>query len=202
MSASNEPPELSELEQARWAAARSLISGLALSSADRNVDTEAVEATVAQLRQIDVDLARVRDAIHLPEDAVDYAGALTAVLRRIPDGWGRWIDCEAGWYGLVAELDAALSQLDADYSVLQVKEKFGTLRYYFATETTDDDMRVRFDELVRCANEQSAVTCERCGGRGVLNRTAGGWLKTLCGRCADRIAELGGSRYRSIQPED
>lgn len=123
MGARNDPAELSELERARWVAARSAVGGLARSTADGGLDTEAVEATVEQLRQIDVDLARIRDAIHLPDDAGDYAEALTALLGRIPDGWGRWIDCDAGWYAILADLEAKLSALDCDYTVLQVNEK-------------------------------------------------------------------------------
>jgi hypothetical protein len=201
VNATDEPPQLNELEQARWAAARSAIGGLVQSVADGRLDTEDVEATVGQLRQINLDLARIRDAINLPNDAGDYAAALGTLLRRIPTGWGRWIDCEAGWYPILADLEAKLSTLDPDYTVLQIKEKFGTLRFYCATEANDDDARRRFDELVRRAEQDSATTCERCGAPGVLNSTAGGWLKTLCAACAEQIANAGGSAYRPIEPE-
>jgi hypothetical protein len=201
VSATDEPPQLSELEQARWAAARSAIGGLAQSLADGRLDTEAVEATVGQLRQINVDLAKIRDAIHLPNDAAEFAGALTALLRRIPNGWGRWIDCEAGWYPILADLETTLSAVDPDYTVLQIKEKFGTLRFYCATEASDDDGRRRFDELVGRAEQNSAATCERCGAPGAIHSTASGWLKTLCAPCAEQIANAGGSAYRPIEPE-
>jgi len=51
-------------------------------------------------------------------------------MMRIPDGWGRCISCDAGWYPIIVELDAALANLDPNYEVQQVKEKYGTLRYY------------------------------------------------------------------------
>jgi hypothetical protein len=123
------------------------------------------------------------------------------VLRRIPDGWGRWIDCDAGWYAILVDLDAKLSRLDPDYTVLQIKEKFGTLRFYCTTQAADNDARVRFDELVHRAERESAATCERCGRPGVLSSTRGGWYKTLCGRCADEPVASGGSTYRPMHRE-
>ena len=54
----------------------------------------------------------------------------------------------------------------------QVKEKFGTLRFYY---TGGDDV---IDGMVRMAESMSAVTCEQCGSPG----TTGGqwWISTLC----------------------
>jgi hypothetical protein len=34
------------------------------------------------------------------------------------------------WYDLVSKLDDDLKAIDSDYTVVQVKEKFGGLRYY------------------------------------------------------------------------
>jgi hypothetical protein len=54
----------------------------------------------------------------------------------------------------------------------QVKEKFGTLRFYYSG---GDDI---IDGMVRMAESMSAVTCEECGSPGT--RTTGGWIRTLC----------------------
>lgn len=78
------------------------------------------------------DLAVIRDSLHVPDDAGQYAPHLERILRRIPDGWGRWISCDAGWYPLVIVCDQGLADLAPSYEVLQVKEKFGGLRYYFS----------------------------------------------------------------------
>ena len=72
-----------------------------------------------------------RDAIHLPNDAGQYEQALTAILNRIPNGWGRWISCDKGWYSIITKLDRDLAGICPEYEVHQVKEKFGVLRYYF-----------------------------------------------------------------------
>jgi hypothetical protein len=37
------------------------------------------------------------DALHIPADAGQHAAALEKILRRIPDGWGRWISHDSGW---------------------------------------------------------------------------------------------------------
>jgi hypothetical protein len=54
----------------------------------------------------------------------------------------------------------------------QVKEKFGTLRFYY---TGGDD---EISGMVRMAESMSGVTCEECGSPG---ETKGqGWVVTLC----------------------
>ncbi len=67
-----------------------------------------------------------------PDSLEDFVNAdITAILQRIPKTWGREIRCAKGWYPLIGALDKELSALCPDYELHQVKEKFGTLRYYF-----------------------------------------------------------------------
>ena len=54
----------------------------------------------------------------------------------------------------------------------QVKEKYGTLRFYY--NGGDDTI----DGMVRMAEAMSAVTCETCGASG--KTLYGGWIRTLC----------------------
>ena len=54
----------------------------------------------------------------------------------------------------------------------QVKEKYGTLRFYY--DGGDDTI----DGMVRMAEAMSAVTCEVCGAPG--KTLGGGWIRTLC----------------------
>jgi hypothetical protein len=62
------------------------------------------------------------------------------------------------------------------FSVRQVKEKFGTLRFYC-------NMNDVIDKHVRLAERLSAHTCEVCGKIGELNINCG-WYSTLCKDCA------------------
>jgi hypothetical protein len=59
----------------------------------------------------------------------------------------------------------------------QVKEKYGTLRFYYAG---GDDM---IDGMVSMAEAMSERTCETCGAPGKLRTD--GWLKTLCDHHAE-----------------
>lgn len=55
---------------------------------------------------------------------------------------------------------------------MQVKEKFGTLRFYYSG---GDDV---VSGIERMADSMSAVMCEECGAPGRSRR--GGWIRTLC----------------------
>jgi hypothetical protein len=80
---------------------------------------------------LDVDYQQLLNAVHVPEDTGEHVEALRGILLRIPDGWGRWISCDRGWYPLLVELDGQLRALLPNYVLHQVKEKFGGLRYYW-----------------------------------------------------------------------
>ncbi|MHA6507964.1 hypothetical protein [Tessaracoccus sp. Y1736] len=177
-------PELTETERAGWKALGSSYRALAEAAAKGDLTEEDVGATLAQTGQIELDPARFTDALHVPEDAGAYAEALEGLLRRIPDGWGRWISCDAGWYPLIVDLDAAMAAIWPTYVVQQVKEKFGSLRFYFDAEGLPLEVprHRRLDALLRDAEERSLRTCEVCGADAVLCRRRG-WLKTLCAGC-------------------
>ena len=59
----------------------------------------------------------------------------------------------------------------------QVKEKFGTLRFYYSG---GDDA---IDGMVRMAESMTGVTCEECGNVG--ERRGGGWVHTYCTPCEE-----------------
>jgi hypothetical protein len=64
---------------------------------------------------------------------------------------------------------------------IQVKEKFGTLRFYYGGG--DDVVR----GIGRMAESMSAVTCETCGAPGVTR--SGGWIQTLCDTHAEEAGK-------------
>ena len=138
---------------------------------------EELAAAIEAVRQIPIDRDRMLNALRVPDDAGAYEAALRALLERIPDGWGRWIGCGAGWYPILARLEQQLNELDPDYQVHQIKEKFGTLCFYWEGDIPNGDA------IVGEAEAESARTCELCGSLGNL-RTKAGWLKTLCDHCA------------------
>lgn len=96
------------------------------------------------------------DAMHIPADAGEYEQDIVELLARIPQGWGRWISCEAGWYPLIAALGADLAIVDPDYEIHQIKEKFGMLRFYAET-SLEGELGERFDALIEAAERAARL---------------------------------------------
>lgn len=101
--------------------------------------------------------------------------------------WG--FQCHIGWYQLLRDLSLAislqaskegLSPEAGNYPVpTQIKEKFGSLRYYMRHSTPE------IQRLVRDAENRSEMTCEMCGMAGELINN-GGCVATLCQPCRSR----------------
>ena len=95
---------------------------------------------------------------------------------------GGWYGCivNDGWKDIVLKTDAQLAFMDPDYKINQVKEKFGTLRYYFETEKVGIELEIMY-AIASYAERLSASTCERCGRYGELCGES--WVVTLCTKC-------------------
>ena len=101
--------------------------------------------------------------------------------------WG--FECGDGWFNILDQLMSNIQHhidwnnknFEKGYkqykqvpqvTLDQVKEKFGTLRFYY---TGGDDV---IGGMVRMAESMSAVTCEQCGNPGTVGGQ--GWISTLC----------------------
>lgn len=87
------------------------------------------------------------------------------------------IECGDGWFGIIWDLCEAVerevkTKNIEGFEVVQVKEKFGGLRFYCDNSTHE------ILELVRIAEEKSYKTCEVCGKPGKVRNN--GWISTLC----------------------
>lgn len=99
-----------------------------------------------------------------------------------------WFECDDGWGPLIAELETQLKALSPDYTISQVKEKFGGLRYYATPGDVDEETSKQFRALINQAEAKSYEICECCGQPGQLSRRGKhGWYKTLCSTCAERM---------------
>lgn len=101
------------------------------------------------------------------------------LVRRVPAGQG-WsgITVGKGWAPIVLDADAELAELDPDYEIYQVKEKFGGLRFYCSLGSDESS------EIIARAEARAARTCEDCGSvRDVSTVLIRGWVRTLCGQC-------------------
>ena len=85
-----------------------------------------------------------------------------------------------GWSEILNDLCDKLIAIDDSIEVLQVKEKYGLLRYYIGGVESG-----KFDKIHRLidkAENESSKTCEECGSKDNVE-TKGGWLLTLCDKC-------------------
>lgn len=86
-----------------------------------------------------------------------------------------------GWHAILTNLFDELSQLREEarrpFHIVQVKEKFGTLRVYLSHPT--DATNAAIDR----ASRLSAGICEFCGVPSTI-RNRDGWFTTQCDPCA------------------
>jgi hypothetical protein len=122
---------LEGIDRERWETVKSQGAAISKAARDGSLDGETLAGGMAALTQVPLDMSKVLNAVHVPDNAGVHAAGLERMLRRIPDGWGRWVRCDAGWYGLLVELDERIAALLPEYEIHQMKEKFGTLRFYW-----------------------------------------------------------------------
>lgn len=105
---------------------------------------------------------------------------ISHVYDRFGDGWPARIDCDSGWYQLICDLDKELVDIDPNYMIVQIKEKFGLLRFYYHTETKRGRL---MDSIVSQYEKMSGSICEISGEPGVL-MSKNGYYRTLSMRHA------------------
>lgn len=95
-----------------------------------------------------------------------------------------------GWWPIVNALHSTIEALAPGTKILQIKEKFGGLRYYYSLpDDTPDLVRTTAHVMVEAAEALSYRTCEWCGEPGSL-RNQHHWYVTLCDKhAAERMAQ-------------
>jgi hypothetical protein len=95
--------------------------------------------------------------------------------------WG--FRCHDGWFDIITELTEEIARIvggperTPDLRVVDVKEKFGGLRYY--VRHVPDKHALAIAEAKQRAEERSFETCEVCGRPGRLVQSDGYW-HTAC----------------------
>ena len=149
--------------------------------------------------------------------------------------WG--FECSGGWYELLRDCCKQITDkykkagIEIDFVPVQVKERFGTLRFYYEFEDAplkiaafdfigsvsvrfepkneaDDEIKKNFRHdiatIVRAAEERSKHTCEICGKKGIIRNDLG-WVRTLCYECYDariKAIEKNKEKRADKKPED
>ena len=92
-----------------------------------------------------------------------------------------WGFPEDGWLKLIDRLSQRITKLDPKGTIqaVQVKEKFGGLRFY--TGPVPAEISEKVFKLISVAEEKSFHICQECGKKGRM-RNDSGWYVTLCER--------------------
>jgi hypothetical protein len=119
------------------------------------------------------------------QEFIEYEAYSKRMQERFPKMYGGKYGGFAigkGWYPLIEELSYTIqSHIDSKQKqgedcpqvvVQQVKEKFGTLRFYY---NGGDEF---IHGAVWLAESMTSKLCEECGGLG--KQRNGGWVRTLC----------------------
>lgn len=102
---------------------------------------------------------------------------------RVGEGWADLV--EKCWNILIAQEEPQL---------IQVKEKFGGLRFYCTFKSTGHGGEI-FDQI-GAIETQSFDVCEFCGDGGKPRRQRH-WVKTLCDDCDARYDEIRKKRWEN-----
>jgi len=81
-----------------------------------------------------------------------------------------------GWAPLIDRIYDAADEIGVQMTILQVKEKFGGLRFYFAAH---QDVYESIEKVVDECEAESFKICEVCGKPGEA-RTKDYWISTTC----------------------
>lgn len=97
------------------------------------------------------------------------------------------VECGEGWNKLIQPLFDYIENYNQDKAkdeqikILQVKEKFGSLRFYTNFTTSE------LNKMEEDAEDKSYHTCEICGSTENIGHTIG-WITTLCHNCVKENA--------------
>lgn len=131
--------------------------------------------------------------------------------------WG--LECGDGWFSIIDCLCSVIQRtaenlkhrwsdkcpdLVFDVKAEQVKEKFGSLRFYISIESNEKDLALSPEDApmlaadikrgiesiygaISMAESMSARTCESCGAAGTIDGNY--WLRCRCEECKDSTRE-------------
>ena len=96
------------------------------------------------------------------------------------------VECDKGWETLYRPIMDWIEKYNEEHpgdviTITQVKEKFGGLRFYVDKYTEE------LSSLIHEAESESYRVCETCGAREKVGITVGGWYRTICLDCLQKL---------------
>lgn len=113
----------------------------------------------------------------ISEDKYDYT--YTFLDEEVPEGWRK-----SFMEPMCEEIQTALVKYDCvkDFHILQIKEKFGWLRFYFGGVSGECLQEVR--DIISKYEKLSYKTCSWCGKP--ARWISRGWICPFCNDCAQK----------------
>jgi hypothetical protein len=95
------------------------------------------------------------------------------------------IEAGKGWKDIVLSYLPKISKIVKennidDFRIVQIKEKFGSLRIYTMGNSNED-----IKNLISEMEEKCSYTCEKCGSKEGILRT-NGWVRVICDECEEK----------------
>jgi hypothetical protein len=123
---------------------------------------------------------------------------------RDPPAAQGWPEVGDGWRDLLqracVRIRAAVQADGGTFQATQVKEKYGTLRFYWEGALSPE-AATRVEEAIDLAEARGASTCEICGEIGQLYGP--GWLMTRCAAHSQGRQPVGVEpRFRDVHIEE
>ena len=114
---------------------------------------------------------------------MDDTSIWVEILQKCPSLYreGFLFECGPGWFNLIKDLSLKIEKIiqenddKSEMFAVQVKEKYGTLRFYMSSETE------RIIELIQEAETASSQICEVCGEVGKIRGVR--WFEVRCDKC-------------------
>jgi hypothetical protein len=96
-----------------------------------------------------------------------------------------------GWNSIIDELcskievllDTKYPECKENFSVLQVKSKYATLRFYVSGAPDE------IYDLINTYEDKTETICEECGSTSAMTRSHYGWYTALCDDCEVKSLE-------------
>ena len=95
-----------------------------------------------------------------------------------------FFECGIGWANIISDLSDKIERIlekkddEREMFAVQVKEKYGTLRFYMSCETDE------IFDLIRDTEALSSQTCEVCGRHAKMRHTRWiRWIEVRCDEC-------------------
>ncbi|AMM24565.1 hypothetical protein [Variovorax sp. PAMC 28711] len=108
---------------------------------------------------------------------------LKSKYRYMFEGPNIGLDMYEGWTPILAqacaEIDAILGEHKQGFHFSQLKEKYGSARYYFDAGSVDNEALERIQIALDQAEQATETACMCCGSPAVIEKY-GGWFLCLC----------------------